>query len=168
MLFLIVLGAATTLTALVLTVRRTFSARAAARIGMAAAMAVVGATHLLMPTPFLQHLPAWVPARELLVAVSGVLETGLGAALLLRPPLRRRAGLVLAAYLVAIFPANAYVAIAGVDVDGQPGGMYPWVRLPFQLLFIAWAVWSTAASPSADPADLHAHESGSTQLDAAH
>ena len=43
-----------------------------------------------------------------------------------------------------VFPANVYVAIAGLDVDGQPGGIYPWLRLPFQALFIAWALWSIA------------------------
>ncbi len=67
----------------------------------------------------------------------------LGVALLLRQPWRRRAGLSLAAYLVAVFPANVYVAVAGVDVDGQPGGWYPWLRLPLQALFVAWALWST-------------------------
>jgi uncharacterized membrane protein len=56
---------------------------------------------------------------------------------------RRRAGLALAAYLVAVFPANVYVAVAGIDVEGQPGGWYPWLRLPFQVLFVAWALWST-------------------------
>ena len=48
-------------------------------------------------------------------------------------------------YLVAAFPGNLYVAIAGVDVDGQPGGGYPWLRRPLQALFIVWAVWSTRA-----------------------
>jgi hypothetical protein len=36
-----------------------------------------------------------------------------------------------------------YVAVAGIDVEGQPGGWYPWLRLPFQVLFVAWALWST-------------------------
>jgi uncharacterized membrane protein len=49
----------------------------------------------------------------------------------------------LAAYLVAVFPSNVYVAIAAVEVDGQPGGWYPWFRLPLQVLFVAWALWST-------------------------
>ena len=108
-------------------------------------MVVAGAAHWLMPTPFVQHLPPWVPAAEALVLVTGVIEVGLGAALLLRQPWRRRAGLVLAAYLIAVFPANVAVAVAvaAVEVDGQPGGWYPWLRLPFQALFVAWALWST-------------------------
>jgi uncharacterized membrane protein len=96
-----------------------------------------------MPTPFVQHLPPWVPAAEAIILITGGIEVALGAALLTREPWRRFAGLALAAYLVAVFPSNVYVAIAAVDVDGQPGGWYSWVRLPFQVLFVAWALWST-------------------------
>lgn len=52
-------------------------------------------------------------------------------------------GRALALYLVAVWPANVYVAAAGVDVEGQPGGAYPWIRVPLQVLFIAWALWSS-------------------------
>jgi uncharacterized membrane protein len=143
MIFLLVLVIATGAAAAVLALRRRFSVRLAALAGMAVAMAFAGVSHLLMPTPFIQHLPTWVPMREELILATGLVEIGLGGALLLRQPLRRLAGLALAGYLVAVFPSNVYVAIAGVDVDGQPGGAYPWLRLPFQVLFIAWALWST-------------------------
>ena len=119
------------------------STRRAARLGMAAAMVFAGVSHWTMPTPFIQHLPSWVPAPETLILLTGGIEVVLGAALLTRQPWRRFAGLALAAYLVAVFPTNVYVAIAGVDIDGQPGGWYPWLRLPLQVLFIAWALWST-------------------------
>lgn len=148
MIFLAVLALATAAAAAVLALRRRYSTRQAARIGMALAMAFAGVSHLLMPTPFVQHLPTWVPLREELVLLTGLLEIALGAALLLRQPLRGWAGLALAGYLVAVFPSNVYVAVAQVDVEGQPGGAYPWIRLPFQLLFIAWALWSTRESTS--------------------
>lgn len=144
MIFLVVLALATAVAALVLwpsSGRR--SARRAARLGMATAMVFAGVAHWVMPAPFVQHLPPWVPAAEVLVLATGVIEIGLGAALLLRRPWRRRAGLALAAYLVAVFPANVYVAVAGIEVDGQPGGWYPWLRLPLQVLFVAWALWCT-------------------------
>jgi uncharacterized membrane protein len=113
------------------------------RYALAVAMAVAGLAHFADPTPFIQHLPVWVPARGLLVVVSGVIEVALGAALLAPPPYRRLVGLTLAWYLVVVFPANVYVAAAGVDVDGQPGGWYPWLRLPLQPLFVWLAVWTT-------------------------
>lgn len=121
--------------------RRT--ARDAARVGMAVAMVVAGVLHLVAPTPFLQHLPPWVPAAGFLVTLTGMIEIALGSGLLAPLPWRRFVAVALALYLVAVFPANVYVAVAGVDVQGQPGGIYPWLRLPFQILFVWWALWST-------------------------
>ena len=149
MILLFVLAVATGGAAVVLALRRRFSARLAASLGMAVAMVFAGMSHLLMPTPFVQHLPTWVPMREELVFFTGLLEIAFGVALLLRQPLRRWVGLALAGYLVMVFPSNIYVAVAGVEVDGQPDGAYPWLRLPLQLVFIAWALWSTRdAQPS--------------------
>ena len=138
MLFFAVLAVATAGAAVVLR-----DPRAAARWGLGIAFTVAGVTHLANPLPFEQHLPDWVPAEGALVAATGVLEIALGLALMAARRRRQAVGLATAAYLAAVFPANVYVAAAGVDVDGQPGGIYQWIRLPFQALFIAWAVWST-------------------------
>ena len=54
--------------------RRHGSIRDHARIGLAIAMAVAGVAHLVQPDPFVQHLPEWVPGREALVAVTGVVD----------------------------------------------------------------------------------------------
>ena len=143
MIFLLALALATATSAAVTGRWRRFSPREAARLGMAIALAFAGASHLFLATPFIQHLPTWVPLRAEIVLVSGLVEIALGIALLLPPPTRRRVGVVLALYFVAVFPGNVYVAVYDVDVDGQPGGAYPWVRLPLQLLFIAWALWCT-------------------------
>jgi uncharacterized membrane protein len=143
MLFLIVLAVATAVAVLVHRLRRRHGLREPARVAMAAAMMFAGVSHWLMPVPFIQHVPPFIPAADLVVLASGVVEVLLGAALLAPPSWHRRAGLLLAAYLVAVFPANLYVALAGVDVQGQPGGWYPWARLPLQALFISWALWST-------------------------
>lgn len=147
MIFLAVLALVTTVAGVALR-NRGRSARDVARLGMAAAIVVAGVSHWLAPTPFVQHLPPWVPWAAELIFLSGLVEVALGAGLMLRPPARRIAGLGLAAYLVAVFPANVYVAVAGVDVDGQPGGWYPWLRLPLQVLFVGWAVWSTQPTPA--------------------
>ena len=125
--------------------RRPAGWRDHARRGLAVAMVFAGVAHLAGPDPFVQHLPDWVPAREALVLVSGLAEIGLGLALIVGRAWRTAAGRLLALYLIAVFPANVYVAVAGVDVEGQPGGAYSWIRLPFQLLFVAWALWSTRA-----------------------
>src|SRR5690606_14532607 len=140
MIFLGVLAVATIATAVI----RRSDPRGIARWGMGIAMIVAGLAHLARPTPFEQHLPDWVPAIEALVGATGVIESVLGVAVFMAPGwpgsrARRATGRLTAAYLVGVFPASLYVAIAGVDVDGQPGGAYPWLRLPLQVLFVAWA-----------------------------
>jgi hypothetical protein len=49
-----------------------------------------------------------------------------------------------------------YVAVADVDVNGQPGGVYRWLRLPVQVLLVWIALRSTtetATLKSAHPTD---------------
>ena len=146
MLFLIVLAVATAASAVVL---RRSSRRDQARAGLGLAMAFAGAGHLFMPEPFIQHLPSWVPLRTELIYATGLVEIGLGAALMGPARWRPLVSLALAGYLIAVFPSNIYVAVEGVNVDGQPGGIYPWLRLPLQPLFVALAVWSGRALEAA-------------------
>lgn len=126
------------------------------RVALALAMTVAGITHLVMPTPFLQHLPEWAPMRSAVVFISGLVEIAFGVALLLPISWRPKIGWALAAYLVAVFPGNIYVAIAGVDVQGQPGGIYPWARLLLQPLFVWLALWTTGALTRHRPAEVTA------------
>ncbi len=101
---------------------------------------VAGVFHFLKPELYLQMMPPYLPAPQLLVAVSGVAEAAGGLGLLIRP-VRRVAGWGLIALLVAVFPANIYML--------QHAGQFqiaPWIlwgRLPFQAIFIAW-VWFVA------------------------
>jgi uncharacterized membrane protein/plastocyanin len=114
-----------------------------ARIGFGLAFAIASLTHLLTPTPFVQHIPTWVPGRLELVYATGVLEMLGGTALVFWPRYKREIAVLLTLYLMAVFPGNIYVAIANIDVQGQPEGIYPWIRLPFQALFIWWVLWSS-------------------------
>ena len=49
------------------------------------------------------------------------------------------------ALLVAVFPANLYMAIEGIPLNPEAPmpSWVAWARLPFQPLFIAWAWWFT-------------------------
>jgi uncharacterized membrane protein len=149
MLFLSILVATTAVAAVA--GRRRSSWRDHARRGLAAAMAFAGISHLAQPDPFLQHLPDWVPAAGAVVAATGLIEIAIGAALVSRRLTRETVGRWTAVYLLAVFPANVYVAVASVNVEGQPGGVFRWIRLPLQALFIAWALWSTRPATVAAP-----------------
>ena len=124
------------------------SIRDAARRAMAVAFVFAGVSHLAMPESFEAYFPSWVPFVEPIVYVTGVIEIVGGLALLSRR-YQGYVGLALAAYLVLVFPANLYVAVAGVEEDlpGLPAASWDsWVRLPFQALFIWWVLRSTGAT----------------------
>lgn len=144
MTFLVVLVVTTFVAA---AVRPRAGSRVWARLGMGAALVIAGASHLARPSPFEQHLPAWLPGATAIVAVTGLLEIAFGLAFVTWPDRRRAVGALIAGYLVAVWPANIYVAIADVDVDGVPGGVHAWLRIPMQLLFIGWAWWSAIPVP---------------------
>ncbi len=117
-------------------------AKRAARGLLALAMVAVGVLHFVTPEPFVRIVPPQLPQPLLLVWASGAAEVALGAGLL-APRLRRLSAHGLVALYVAVFPANIYMAVAGVQLDpANPlPGWVPWARLPFQVLFVAWALW---------------------------
>ena len=119
-------------------------AKTIVRIGLAVIMAGAGILHLVNPRPYVEHLPPIVPLRDELVALTGAVEMVLAAGLVGPQRWRRPAGLALAAYLVAVFPANIYAAVSQAPIDGVPTGWLRWARLPLQVPLIAAAMWSTA------------------------
>ena len=121
---------------------------------MGPAYVVAGLMHFVVPDLYAQIIPPILPAPLLLVYLSGVAEIAVGVGLLV-PRTRTYAAWATIALLVAIFPANVYMATSGVAVQGMPGGGDPselvrWGRLPLQAVLIAWALWYTR--PPADTA----------------
>jgi uncharacterized membrane protein len=98
---------------------------------------LAGAFHFLRPELYLKIMPPCFPDPRLLVAVSGAAEIAGGVGLLIRP-LRCAAGWGLIALLIAVFPANLYMAQRPELFHFAPWTL--WARLPLQAVFIAW-VW---------------------------
>ena len=105
---------------------------------------VAGTFHFLKPEMYLQIMPPYFPAPQLLVAVSGAAEIAGGIGLLIRP-LRQAAGWELIALLVAVFPANIYMLQHSGQFHIAPWIL--WTRLPLQIVFGAW-VWFVAIQRS--------------------
>lgn len=112
------------------------------RLAMALALFFVGADHWANPQRYLAMMPLWIPLHLELVLFTGAAEIAGGIGLLWKSS-RRLAGLMLAIYFVAVFPANIHNAVNGLAVDGLPqASWYYWLRLPFQPLAIWWALFS--------------------------
>jgi len=99
---------------------------------------VAGALHFVRPRVYAAIVPDYLPAHRELVYASGFAEA-LGGAGLMHPRTRRAAGWWLVATLVAIFPANVWMA-QHPDRYRVPGGRAALLaRLPLQAAFVAWA-----------------------------
>ena len=112
-----------------------------------AALVFAGLSHLFWArSEFHAQVPGWMPLdADLVVVLSGVVEIALGAAVAALPRHRVLLGWVLAAFFVAVFPGNVsqYVdhdAAFGLDSDRARA-----VRLAFQPVLVALALWSTGA-----------------------
>ena len=116
---------------------------------MALAYMFAGFNHLLNPDFYLLIMPPGLPDPGWLNVLSGLAEIVLGV-FVLEPRVRVLAAWGIIALLIAVFPANVYVAMQNVGVDGagSGAGALNWVRLPFQGVFIVWAWWYTR--PDAD------------------
>lgn len=99
-----------------------------------------GANHFAHASFYVRIVPAWMPAHALMVQVSGVAEMlgGIGVLVL---PLRRAAGAGLILLLIAVFPANVWMA-RHADLYRDIGSAAAFdLRLPLQVVLIAWVWW---------------------------
>jgi uncharacterized membrane protein len=115
---------------------------------MGALYVVAGAMHFVVPGVYAQIVPPAFPRPLALVYLSGAAEILLGVGVIV-PRTRRLAAWGLVALLIAVFPANVYMATHDVVLDGvpawaaTPSDAATWARLPFQVVLVAWAWWYT-------------------------
>ncbi len=102
---------------------------------------LAGVFHFIEAQGFAKMIPAFIPLKEELIYITGIIEFILSV-LLLIPKTREKTGIVTAIYLVLVFPANIYAAIKGIPAPGQEEANVAllWVRLLFQPLLIWWVL----------------------------
>jgi uncharacterized membrane protein len=109
-----------------------------------------GILHFTKTEFYLKIMPPYIPWHLLMVWVSGACEIAGGLALLI-PPVRRAAAWGLVALLIAVFPANIYMATDPVAAGaGSLSPLFLWARLPLQLVFIGWVLWATRAATTTE------------------
>lgn len=108
-----------------------------------------GVLHFRIPGPYAKIVPPFLPWPLAIVYISGCAEIAGGIGLLI-PKLRQFAAWGLVVLLVAVFPANIYMAMGQIQVTADPLPSWVlWARLPLQFLLIWWVLWS--ARPAYDP-----------------
>ena len=92
----------------------------ALRASLAFMFAFTALSHFMKQTraDLLKMVPPALPRPDLIVTLTGILELA-GAIGLLWGPWHRNAAIFLAVLLVAMFPANAYAARAGVVIGDR-------------------------------------------------
>ena len=99
----------------------------------------IGVKHFTNPGWFMQIMPPYLPFHIELVYISGAFEIILGMMLIFSKTRHLAAwGLIL--LLIAVFPANIYLAQTNGAAMGTTAAI-AWGRLPFQAIFIGLAYW---------------------------
>jgi uncharacterized membrane protein len=124
------------------------------RIFASAAFIATGIAHVLWPEIFVRIVPPIFPQPRALVCISGICEIAGGVGLLI-PRLRRPAAWGLIALLIAVFPANIYMAVCSERfADLKLPALFWSLRLPLQLVFIA-VVWCVGLKQQAVKSSQH-------------
>lgn len=120
---------------------------------MSAFYIFAGFNHLWHPDMYLTIVPPGIGEPQWINLMSGLAEIVLGV-FLLEPTVRIYAAWGIIALLVAVFPANLYMATENIGAGGTGTGnaLLNWVRLPLQAVLILWAWWYTRSDrPRRDP-----------------
>jgi uncharacterized membrane protein len=115
----------------------------ALRGGLAAMFTLTGVAHFVgMREELIAMVPPFLPAPELLVTITGLLELA-GAVGLLIPRTAAWAAGGLTLMLIAMFPANVYLALTGTDLEPM-SELLP--RTLLQIVFVAATTTACIAS----------------------
>ena len=113
------------------------------RVIMAAFFAFGFVLHFRATDALVAITPGWVPFPRETVLITGVIELA-GAIALLVPRWRRATGIVLAIYVIVVWPANVEHAFAHIVTPPIPDSWwYHGPRLALQPVIAWWALFST-------------------------
>lgn len=123
------------------------SGRAITRVLLGASLVFAGAAHLTFARKeFQAQVPEFVPLDpDTTVVASGIAEVTLGTALAVSQGRRARLiGALVGAFFIAVFPGNISQFVHKRDGFGLDTDRKRLVRLFFQPVLVALAIWSTS------------------------
>ena len=102
-----------------------------------------GILHFVEIDSFAAIVPSVLPFPKAIVWITGVMELVLAVGLAL-PKYRKRAGFWLGPYLLAVLPANIYMAMNNIPLGeavASPTAL--WIRVALQFPLIALILWAS-------------------------
>lgn len=122
-----------------------FDFRLAGRVAMAIMLVFTAIGHFVFSKGMTAMVPEFVPLREHMVLLTGLMEILFAIGLLI-PAYSQYVGWALIIFFLLVLPSNIKAAVDNLNYqtgayDG-PGLSYLWFRIPLQALFIAWVYLS--------------------------
>ena len=109
---------------------------------------LIGLKHFQDPNYFIGIIPDFIPLKELVCYLTGLMEI-VGGVMLLIPKYRKNGAHLLILLLIIVFPSNIYLYISEIPREVISITKHQaLVRMPFQFPLILLAYWHSLARPS--------------------
>lgn len=108
---------------------------------MGLAYIAAGINHFRIPEFYLNIMPPYIPAHELMVQLSGVAEIVLGL-MMFFPATRKLAAWGIIAMLLVFMTVHIHMVMNPHLFPKVPTYLL-WLRIPMQFVLILWAYWYT-------------------------
>ena len=122
------------------------SARGVVCAALAVFFAAAGIAHFTHTDAFAAIVPPPLPFKREIVLATGVMELAFAVGLLV-PKWRRVTGWLLAAYLLAVLPANVFMALEGMPLGPLESRAALWGRVAAQFPLIGVVLWGCKSLP---------------------
>lgn len=106
-----------------------------------------GVMHFVNPGFYRPMMPDYLPAHDVLIALSGVTEI-VAAVMLLIPKTSRWGAWLIFAQLLVFFSVHIWMIQRAHDLFKKIPLAMLWGRIVLQFVFLAWAYWFTKADSS--------------------
>ncbi|MNE12911.1 hypothetical protein D3C87_787900 [compost metagenome] len=122
----------------------------AGRVAMAVMLTFTAIGHFIFAKGMAMMI-SFLPWANAIVFITGIIEL-IAAIGLLLPKTKILTGKLLILFFILLLPANIYAASHNINLQTADhtgkGLSYLWIRVPMQLLFIAWVYFSSLKNQS--------------------
>ena len=121
--------------------RKKYDVAFSGRMAMSVMLLLTATGHFLYPEGMAMMLPGFIPFKEQVIFLTGLLEIAFAIGLQILN-IQKLTAWLLIIFFILILPSNIYAAINNVDYQKATfeghGLNYLWFRIPLQIIFIIW------------------------------